>query len=546
MKQPLLQSKTYLYATAFFSGMSVMAVEIGASRLLAPYFSASQIVWTIIIGVIMIALALGNVWGGRLADRDPNPARLYRRLIFAALWIAAIPVLGKYVIALVSCVLIVAVETNLLVAAAFLSCLAIFVVPLLLLGTVTPSLVKYATDSLDENGSVVGYLGAAGTTGSIIGTFLPTFVTIPAAGTAATFLIFASVLLALSLGFFLGAGTRKRLCTVSLLAFLACALLGVNSSPAFWETSLAYEGESVYNYLQIKDDDKTTVFSTSVMFSVQSKRIKDGSLTGMYFDYALAAPTLTNGGDILILGMGTGTFAEQCRRYFPTSKPLGVEIDEKIINLSRKYFELPDEIPVIAYDGRAYLQTDANRYDVIMVDAFRDITIPFQMSSLEFFRMVEQHLAPGGVLAVNLNMRASGPGNINERLIDTIAAVFPAIRTVTVESGTNLALFAARDEATLDALPQCAEKLQSRELSTLMRHVAANWQPPVRGGPPLTDDCAPVELLGMRAIDSIIQKELQYYKGIYRHEGFEGLRKALTKAEDAPAPFSLHINSPLI
>ena len=528
MEKGLMKSKTYLYATAFFSGMSVMAVEIGASRLLAPYFSASQIVWTIIIGVIMIALALGNVWGGRLADRDPNPANLYRRLIIAALWIAAIPVLGKYIIALISGLLIVAVETNLLVAAAFLSCLAIFVLPLLLLGTVTPSLVKYATDSLDENGRVVGNLGAFNTAGSIIGTFLPTFVTIPATGTAATFLIFAGVLLVLGLGYFFFAGTEKRLRASSLLIFLVCAVLGANSSPAFWETALAYEGESVYNYLQVKDDDKTTIFSTSVMFSVQSKRVKDGSLTGMYFDYALAAPTLTKGGNILILGMGTGTFAEQCRRYFPSSKSLGVEIDEKIIALSRKYFELPEEIPVVAYDGRAYLQMDENRYDVIMVDAFRDITIPFQMSSLEFFQMVEQHLAPGGVMTVNLNMRASGTGNINERLIATISAVFPAIRTVTVENGTNLALFAARDEATLDKLPQLAENLQNKELSNLMRHVATNWQAPARVGEPLTDDKAPVELLGMRALDGIIREELQYYKEIYRREGFDGLQKALT------------------
>ena len=527
MENKLLQSKTYLYATAFFSGMSVMAVEIGASRLLAPYFSASQIVWTIIIGVIMIALALGNVWGGRLSDRDPDPARLYRRLIFAALWIAAIPVLGKYVIALISGLLIVAVETNLLVAAAFLSCLAIFVFPLLLLGTVTPSLVKYATDSLDENGRVVGNLGAFNTAGSIIGTFLPTFVTIPAAGTAATFLIFAGVLLILGLVYFFSAGVGKRLRMLSLLAFLLCAPLGANSSPAFWETALAYEGESVYNYLQVKDDEKTTIFSTSVMFSVQSKRVKDGSLTGMYFDYALAAPTLTNGGNILILGMGTGTFAEQCRRYFPSSNALGVEIDEKIITLSRKYFELPEEIPVVAYDGRAYLQMDRDLYDVIMVDAFRDITIPFQMSSVEFFRLVDQHLAPGGVVVVNLNMRAGGAGNINERLIDTIGAVFPAIRTVAVENGTNLALFAARDEATLSRLPQRAENLQDRELASLMRHVARNWQSPPRGGEPLTDDKAPVELLGMRALDGIIRKELQYYKGVYRREGFDGLRKAL-------------------
>ncbi len=75
--------------------MSVMAVELGASRLLAPYFSSSQIVWTIIIGTIMIAMALGNIWGGRSADKDPNPDRLYRRILIAAVWIAAIPLVGK-------------------------------------------------------------------------------------------------------------------------------------------------------------------------------------------------------------------------------------------------------------------------------------------------------------------------------------------------------------------------------------------------------------------------------------------------------------------
>ena len=60
-KKTLLHQKWYLYLTEFFSGVSVMAVELGASRLLAPYFSSSQIVWTIIIGTIMIAMALGNL-----------------------------------------------------------------------------------------------------------------------------------------------------------------------------------------------------------------------------------------------------------------------------------------------------------------------------------------------------------------------------------------------------------------------------------------------------------------------------------------------------
>ena len=85
MKRRILQNKYFLYLTEFFAGMSVMAVEIGASRLLAPYFSSSQIVWTIIIGTIMIAMALGNIYGGRSADKNPDPDKLYRRITISAI-----------------------------------------------------------------------------------------------------------------------------------------------------------------------------------------------------------------------------------------------------------------------------------------------------------------------------------------------------------------------------------------------------------------------------------------------------------------------------
>ena len=99
--RPILKNKFYLYLTEFFAGMSVMAVELGASRLLAPYFSSSQIVWTIIIGTIMIAMALGNIYGGRKADKDPDPDKLYRRITVAAIWIALIPAAGVFLSLLV-------------------------------------------------------------------------------------------------------------------------------------------------------------------------------------------------------------------------------------------------------------------------------------------------------------------------------------------------------------------------------------------------------------------------------------------------------------
>ncbi len=202
MNRKILKNKIFLYLTEFFAGMSVMAVELGASRLLAPYFSSSQIVWTIIIGTIMIAMALGNIYGGRSADKDPNPDRLYRRVIIAAVWIAAIPVVGKYIILGVSALLIFTVSNNFLIIAAFAACMIVFVYPLFLLGTVTPSLARFTVSSIDDSGKVVGTLNASNTVGSIIGTFVPTFISIPAVGTAITFLIFAGILLALCLCYF--------------------------------------------------------------------------------------------------------------------------------------------------------------------------------------------------------------------------------------------------------------------------------------------------------------------------------------------------------
>ena len=111
----ILSNKVYLYLTEFFSGMAVMAAELGASRLLAPYFSSSQIVWTIIIGTIMIAMALGNIYGGRSADKDPDPDKLYSRMLVAAVWLAAIPFAGKFVIIAVTALLVVTISTNFLI-----------------------------------------------------------------------------------------------------------------------------------------------------------------------------------------------------------------------------------------------------------------------------------------------------------------------------------------------------------------------------------------------------------------------------------------------
>lgn len=528
-KKPLpdiLKNKWYLYMTEFFAGMSVMAVELGASRLLAPYFSSSQIVWTIIIGTIMIAMALGNIYGGRSADKDPDPDKLYGRILIASVWIAAVPFIGKLAIAGIAGLLVVTINTNFLIWAAFITCMTVFVYPLFLLGTVTPSLVKYTVDSLDDSGKTVGTLGAFNTIGSIIGTFVPTFISIPAVGTAVTFLIFAGIMLLIGLIYFISSrrGAAKSI-TASVL-FAICCFASPSMGFAFWEKGLTYEGESVYNYLQVSEDDRNTYLSTNVLFGVQSVYVKSGELSGMYYDYAMAAPLMTKSpdtADVLVLGMGTGTYAKQCMTYFSGVTAEGVEIDEKITDLAHEYFELPEEINVTTYDGRAFLAACGKKYDVIMVDAYQDITIPFQMSSLEFFTLVREHLNDGGVMVVNMNMRSDSADGINSRLADTISAVFSNVYTVDVARNTNRELFASNSPDMLTLLDSNTQKLGNTQLRELMESVSSELTPHVSNGNILTDDKAPVELLGMQVIDDIIQDELVYYKQIIAEKGLKGL-----------------------
>jgi len=418
MENKLIRSKYFLYLTEFFAGMSVMAVELGASRLMAPYFSSSQIVWTVIIGVIMIAMAIGNVWGGKLADKSATPDKLYRRLIIAAIGIAYF--------------------------------------------------------MFEKKKSVPGIV---------------------------------SVLLIIGLCF---------------------ALPGY--SFAFWENDLALEDESIYNYLQVQDDTKRTTLSTNVLFGVQSVQVKGNALTGMYYDYALAAPCMAGmdgtdneGRSVMILGMGSGTYASYCTRYFPGASVQGAEIDKKIADIATDYFGLPDSVTVAVEDGRAYLAASEEKFDVIMVDAYQDITIPFQLSSVEFFNEVRSHLKPNGVMVVNLNMTSAENGSINEYLCDTMASVFKYTVTAPVKGNTNTEVFCTNSGDWEETFLRSIANLKDSGYADMMRTVYGKLTPYEGGNCILTDDKAPVEVLGMRVLDELIGDELNYYKDELRTGGLSAL-----------------------
>src|SRR5579864_7382725 len=186
-----------LILLVFVAGACSLAVELSASRLLAPYFGTSLFVWANLIGLILLYLTIGYYIGGRLADRFPRPSVLYTLTIVAAFLISVIPFLSKPILMWSQssfATYSVGVFYGSLVAVILL-----FAIPMILLGCVSPFAIRLRIEQLGKSGRTAGQLYAISTAGSILGTFLPVLWLIPSIGTYRTFFTFAVVLLLVSI-----------------------------------------------------------------------------------------------------------------------------------------------------------------------------------------------------------------------------------------------------------------------------------------------------------------------------------------------------------
>jgi predicted membrane-bound spermidine synthase len=197
--------RKYLYFTVFISGMTSLAAEFGASRLLGNIFGSSNPVWAAIIGLILIYLTVGYFLGGRLADRSPHQETMYGVLAWAAFTLGVVPyVAGPVLRAAANAV------DNLqigIIAGAFLGVLILFSIPVTFMGMISPFAIRLLIRDSGHAGNTAGMIYGISTLGSFIGTFLPTLLLIPTIGTTRTFLVFSLTLLLVALvGLGLSAG----------------------------------------------------------------------------------------------------------------------------------------------------------------------------------------------------------------------------------------------------------------------------------------------------------------------------------------------------
>jgi spermidine synthase len=499
------RARRFLLPLVFVSGMASLAVEFGAARLLAPYFGTSLYVWGVLIGLVLVYLSVGYVIGGRLADRHPHDDVLYQITAWAGLWIGVIP-LVSYPILLISQQGFRELSVG-LVAGTLLAVVLLFAAPVILLGCVSPFAIRLLLKDVETGGNTAGRVYALSTAGSILGTFLPVFWFIPSYGTRPTLEGFGLALVAISIA---GLWPRRRLYALFAVAvILAWVFLPSGIKPP-QVGKLIYEKESAYHYIQVVQVGTKTELVLNEGQAVHSIYDPENLLTGGPWDYMVIAdafrPAQTaepRPKDVAILGLAGGTSARQLTAAFGSDvKITGVEIDPEILVVARKYFHLDESnVRAVDADARYWLDTQAGKYDVVVMDAYRQPYIPFHLTTREFFSQVRDHLRPGGVAVVNAGRTAT-----DYRLVDaiasTMAAVYPNVYLVDVPQFANTLVYATTEPTTLDDVKHNLGLYTAPLAQTVA--FSAMTEGGLRVSPyhskVFTDDLAPVE----RLIDEII------------------------------------------
>jgi spermidine synthase len=524
----------------FLAGGVLLGLEIAASRVLAPYFGNSLFVWGALIGVVLAGLSAGYWAGGTLADRLPTPRLLIGAIGISALLVLAIPFVDQQVLEWV-------VEwdpgprASPLVAA-----IALFGVPSVILGSVSPIAVRLSARSLERLGRTAGSLYALSTAGSIAGTFVTSFWLIPELGTDQVLAVGALGLLAATA--ILAAGQRLVLELAVALALTGASVGAVvalapeqggrlsgaaaqNWSPLYRlrdneagaDDAAALSRDSGYEIVAAKDtryhrmvvaDDATTRY-LRFDSSFQSAMFLDDPFATRfeYSDYLqLALAYRPSSRRILFIGLGGGSAPKRMWRDFPSLRQHVIEIDPEVVDAAYRWFELPrdDRLTVDVDDGRRWLARNEERWDAIVLDAFYADSIPFHLATSEFLELALSRLEPGGLLVTNMIGSVTGSqSRLLRSLVRTYRSVFPTVSVHPVfEEGRprdptetlNVILVASESPAPSKAFLRerwADVRARSKGAPDLNHAIANRWdrEIPTRDVPLLTDDYAPTDAL---------------------------------------------------
>ncbi len=418
-----------LELVVFTSGGVLLALEIVASRVLAPTFGNSIYVWGSLIGVFLTALSVGYWAGGRLADRYPRREVFCALVFLAGLLTVPIPAVAP---GLLSALAAADLDAR---AGPLVASFVLFFPASVLMGAISPYAVRLSTRTVATVGGTAGRLYALSTLGSIAGCFAAAFWLVFALGVRETILTLGLVEMALAVVALVGL-RRLGAAAVAALVVLAAGAWTPRLIPPEGP-EVRYARDTVYHRITVSDEGGVRYLKLDNYWQSAMDLVDPRRTVFRYADYMHAGILFQpQPRRVLVIGMGGGTVPKRYVQDYPQVRVDVVEIDPEVVEVAYRFFRVPRDgrLRAFAQDGRQFVQGTEERYDHVLMDAYLRDTLPFHLATREFFREVRAKLQPGGVFVVNVIGALDGPySRLFRAVYRTLREVYPGVYVFPVE-----------------------------------------------------------------------------------------------------------------
>ena len=444
-----------------------MILELIASRILSPYFGSSNLIWTSVIGIILLSTSVGNYLGGIIADRAKEQKQKLTLdinviLIISGILILFIPVMQKLLISQIIS-LIKSIKIG-----AILATIVLFFVPSMFIGMLSPIIIKLKMNTLESVGKISGGIYALATLGSIVGTFLGGFFLIPNFGSNQILFVLSIVMFLLN--FLLYDKSIKKIFVKLVIGIVIGIIIDII---CFWQFSKvnAVNGEKVLNgeigtYVNYDTQyGKVTIYNSNYNESkIRHLNIDRGNESATYLDenkcyelvyeytkyYDLMFKSSKDIKDTLLIGGAGYSYPKYYISHYTDKKMDVVEIDGDIVNIAKKYFFLDKLIKeykleenkrlnLIIQDGRMYLNTNTKKYDAILNDSFSGDTPAKTLTTKEAIQKIHNSLNKDGVYLTNIISSIEGKNSkFIKAEVNTLKQVFKNVYIIPCNDKTNL------------------------------------------------------------------------------------------------------------
>lgn len=435
-----------------------MILELVASRILAPYFGSSNLVWTSVIGIILASGSIGNYLGGIVADKPGVNKKFKIILYISAVLIFVIPFIQNPIIEGLSTLI------NDIRIGAIISTILLFFLPSVFLGFLVPMVQKLKITDLETSGEVSGKVYALATLGGIFGTFIGGFWLVPSFGSIEIlFFMVISILVLIPLVDF-KIDKKESIIIISSIIILIFAMYRYfNQNNEIGEKVLAGEINEYVSY--------DSEYSRILVFNkynendelIRSFTMDSGHESAAYVDedrwnelvfkytqmYDLMFDSSKEIKDTLLIGGAGYSYPKHYISKFPDKSMDVVEIDPMVTEIAKKYFYLDKlieeykteetgRLKLITEDGRTYLNRNEKKYDAILNDAFSDTTPVATLTTIEAVKNIKKSLNENGLYLTNIISSLEGENSkFIKAEVKTLKEVFLNVYVIPCTSKEN-------------------------------------------------------------------------------------------------------------